>query len=139
MQAWSHARAWRFHEQGTVASMYVILLACRDLMVASRLELQADVEVRRIGDPESLFAALNERPHSVVVVDLMAFPSLPAELASEHAPSCAAVIAFAPHVHVDLLEEARPFADLVVPRGAVVKSLTSQVDRALERRAARGN
>jgi hypothetical protein len=114
------------------------LLACRDLMTSSRLELSEGLDVRRVTTRERLVEELAQAPDAVVVVDLTAFADLPEWLAGVDAPQCGGVVAFAPHVRVDLMDAARPYADLVAPRGATVRSLAEQVRRARERRAARG-
>jgi hypothetical protein len=115
--------------------MHRVFLACRDLMTSSRLELLEGVNVRRFGDVERLEAALLEDPGAFVVVDLPAFPDLPERLARADAPRSAGVVAFAPHIHEELLERAREHADLVAPRGATVRSLAAQLDRVAQRRA----
>jgi hypothetical protein len=121
----------------------IVVLACRELMVASRLELAAGVEVRRAGDDaavrERLAQALEEAgPQDdgvAVVVDLVGFPELPRTIRSWHdlgGAGAVPVVAFAPHVREDLLDAAREHADVVAARGAVVKDLARQVGRAIE-------
>ncbi|MCW2955153.1 MAG: hypothetical protein JWO69_22 [Thermoleophilia bacterium] len=121
---------------GTVLRMLRVLLACRDLMTSSRLELLEGVDVRRFSSEERLMEALRADPEAFVVVDLPAFPELPAQLAQgDDAPPAAGVLAFAPHIHEELMDSARPYADLVAPRGATVRSLVAQLERIRERRA----
>ena len=59
---------------------------------------------------------------------------LPRELREPGAPASGAIIAFAPHVQVELLDKARAHADIVAPRGAVAKALARHVERALAQR-----
>jgi hypothetical protein len=103
-------------------------------MTASRLELSEGVDVVRITDPETLLARVERSPDAVVTVDLTAYPELPAAVRAAVGGQRIAVLAFAPHVQEQLLEGAREHADLVVPRGAVMRSLAAQAARAAERR-----
>jgi hypothetical protein len=114
--------------------MTVVLLACSDLMTASRIELAEGVDVARFNDATRLRERLSEVPDAAVVVDLDSFPELPREL--RVAGFDGTIVAFAPHVRTELLDAARSDCDLVAPRGAVVKDLARQVERARSLRAA---
>lgn len=103
-------------------------------MTASRLDGGDELEVRRASSAQRAVELLEDAGgEGVAVVDLTAFPELPAQLREASAPPVAGIVAFAPHVQESLLEQARAHADLAVPRGAVVKSLELQVRRAVER------
>jgi hypothetical protein len=106
-------------------------------MTASRLEGTEGLDVRRISSEARLFdqfESIESSESVVVVIDLTAFPNVPERLLEEDFREHA-IIAFAPHVQEELLEAARPSVDLALPRGAVVKRLRTQVERAIERRA----
>lgn len=109
-----------------VPSTTTVLLACTDLMTASRLDA-AQVDVRTCRDEQALLGALREQPGAIVVVDLQGFPHLPQRLREEGFSG--PIAAFAPHVREDLLEQARSHADEVLPRGAVVKRFPDLVER----------
>lgn len=115
----------------------IVVLACRDLMTASRLEGSDGLDVRRASSADraielALDAAAGPGT-ATVVVDLTAFPELPERLHGVEFAVRPAIVAFAPHVQEHLLDEAREHADVVVPRGAVVKSLATHVRRARDR------
>jgi len=113
----------------------LVLLACRDLMTASRLEPHPVLRVRRLSSEDRVREAVAEADEPfVVVIDLSAFPDLPSRLREQNPRGLAGVVAFAPHVQEELLEAARGDADVVAPRGAVVKALERHVERAIERR-----
>ncbi|MCB0878398.1 MAG: hypothetical protein KDC46_05390 [Thermoleophilia bacterium] len=112
--------------------MTLVLLACKDLMTVSRLELAGGVDVRRFSDDDQLLAAIADAPDAVIVVDLTAAPHLPAKVRSSDLGTDVAMLAFAPHVQEELMDAAREFADLVVPRGSVMKGFDRQVRRAKE-------
>ena len=116
--------------------MHRVLLACRDLMTSSRLELAEGVDVTTFGSADRLLEALADAPDAVVVVDLTGFADLPPRLRAADAPQHAGIVAFAPHIHEDVLDAARRDADLVAPRGAVANGLRALVERARARRAA---
>lgn len=109
--------------------MIPVVLACRDLMTSSRLELVEGLDVVVVGTDAAIDDALVARPDATLVVDLPAFPDLLARLAAAGTLPTGGSIAFAPHVHEDLLDTARPFAQLVAPRGATMRALRDQVDR----------
>jgi hypothetical protein len=97
------------------------ILACSDLMTSSRIELQSGVPLRRIARRDAVVEALREAPAVAVVVDLTAFPDLPADLRNRGHEG--AIIGFAPHVRTDLIEAAAPHCNQVLPRGAVARKL----------------
>ena len=102
-------------------------------MTASRLDGADGLDVRRASSEARAVELLAQAGDgAVVVVDLSAFPDLPKRLRDAGSGSPAAIVAFAPHVQEELLEQARSHADLAVPRGSVVKGLGTQVRRALE-------
>lgn len=116
--------------------MSLILLACSDLMTASRIEAGAGLaEVRTVRSAVALLDAVRGNSDAVVAIDLTAFPDLVSDLRADGAPPCAGIVAFAPHVHTELLDAARDVADVVAPRGAAVRSITALADRARDRRA----
>lgn len=115
--------------------MQDVLLICRDLMTASRLELADGVRVTRAptGD-RALELAAADGARYVAVVDLATTADLSIMPDLAISPGIVATLAFAPHVRTDLLTAARPNADRVVARGAVMQDLRGQVERAVRAR-----
>lgn len=109
--------------------MTVAVLACADLMTASRMGAEG-VELVRCSTEARVLEALAINPGAVVVVDLQGFAGLPARL-RELGVDVAGIVAFAPHVQEAALEAARPYADVVAPRGAAVSKLGRLIERAL--------
>lgn len=113
--------------------MIDVVLACNDLMTSSRLELIEGLRVRVARNEAAVRAGLAELPDATLVVDLPAFPELLATLSAEDALPTRGSVAFGPHIHEDLLAAAREFAQVVAPRGATVRALREQVQRARSR------
>lgn len=113
--------------------MIPVVLACTDLMTSSRLELAAGLAVKLARTEGAVRTALAERPDATLVVDLAAFPDLVERLAADAELPAGGCVAFAPHVHEDLLEAARAHAQVVAPRGATMRALADQVARARSR------
>ena len=109
--------------------MIPVVLASRDLMTTSRLELVEGLDVAVVGSDGAIDAALAARPDATLVVDLPAFPALLERLAGADALPTHGIVAYAPHIHEELLDTARPYAQLVAPRGATMRALRDQVDR----------
>jgi hypothetical protein len=116
-----------------------VVLACSDLMTSSRLELIDGLDVRVERTADGVRRALAELPEATLVVDLPAFPELLRELAAENALPAHGSVAFGPHIHEELLDAAREFAQVVSPRGATVRALRDQVERARSRAQASPN
>jgi len=96
-----------------------VVLACSDLMTTSRFAA-VGVRVRRCSTAERVALAIAEAPDAMVLVDLTAFAELMPRLRADFGAR-GRIVAFAPHVQVDLLDGARPWADEVLPRGSAMK------------------
>lgn len=117
----------------------LVVLACADLMTASRLDAVPGLDVRTARTAtRALELVAAAGGDAVLVVDLATVGELGELLGGDDAPEVAGIVAFAPHVQVERLEAARAWADVVAPRGATVRALADQVARAVDRRAARG-
>jgi hypothetical protein len=111
-------------------------LACTDLLTASRFVDEPGLSVRTLRSQGPADAAAAALP-GVWLVDLSAFPNLPRVLRELHGEATW-TIGFAPHVAEAVLEAGRQWCDVVVVRGAVVRSYGSLVREGaaeLERRA----
>lgn len=97
-----------------------VILICADLMTSSRIELQRADGIRTMRSIETALAAAGA--DTVLLLDLNGFPDGAEQIRSTHGFR-GTLIAFAPHVRVDLIEQARPYCTKVVARGAVMQRL----------------
>lgn len=108
------------------------IVVCRDLMTASRLTAEGVVVTRCSSADAALSAARTAEPGTPVFVDVTAFATVPGLLRAGDGLPSLHVIAFAPHVQEELLQQAREHADLVLPRGAVVKRFAALASKRRE-------
>src|SRR5688572_23919067 len=103
--------------------MNVVLLT-NDLMVSSRVEgaaLWTGIDVRIVTSAEAAVQSCVERPPDKLIIDLGTLSLDVAELVAQvkrGSGNCPQIIAFGPHVHAELLANARHAGcDEVVSRG----------------------
>jgi hypothetical protein len=90
-------------------------------MTSSRIEVAGGGAVASCSTADRAIDALRAiGPTAHLVVDLTAFPELPASIRSQSLP-CASIVGFAPHVREELLEAAAATCDEVLARGAVAR------------------
>lgn len=103
--------------------MEMILVACADLMTASRFSANSYAVMVCRSEARLLenLGGTEDSTIAYVLVDLAGFADLPRKIrdfAGENAPR---IVGFAPHVREDLLGAGREVCDEVVVRGAAVK------------------
>src|SRR4051812_9182367 len=104
----------------------MVLAAVDDLLFSSKIRAtakQAGVEVKFARSPEEIMSQVRELRPTLVIFDLNSGKTNPIEVIAQlrQDPETAGVrtLAFASHVHVDLIDAARQAgADTVMPRSA---------------------
>jgi hypothetical protein len=112
------------------------IVACKDLLIGSRLERFEELNVRRVAQVDRIDALLSSLPAEeiVVVVDLEACFEIAELVGGEWRDRCSASVGFAPHVREDLLVQAEQLVDVVAPRGAAAAGLPRLVAQARTKR-----
>ena len=112
-----------------------VVLVSPDLMAASQVQsavVAVDGEFRQVGSVADAIAVCTHPNRNVVLIDLTTLATEIGEsiAALRKAANPTTVIAFAPHVHAERLEEARSAGcDCVLSRGQVHRDLADVLQR----------
>lgn len=107
--------------------MHRTLLACADLMTASRFRADG-VDVQTVRTAAAALDAVGAGEIVAVFVDLDAFPDLPRAL-MDRGLEPGLIVGFAPHVDTDRLGAARAGGIRAMPRGAAISGFSRVVER----------